>query len=362
MPNICVFPGDGIGPEVVREALSVLATIEEISGRRRFETEEELLGGASYDVHKVPMTDKAMSLAKSADAVLLGAVGGPKWDTLPFEVRPERALLGLRKNLGLFANLRPAKVYTPLLDASPLRRELVEGIDIMVVRELTGGIYFGEPRGVRIVNGVETGINTEIYTRPEIERVARVAFELARKRNRKVMSVDKSNVLEATELWRRIVTEVHGREYGDVELSHMLVDNCAMQLIRWPKQFDVIVTTNLFGDILTDEASMITGSIGMLPSASIGGDVGMYEPIHGSAPDIAGRGVANPLATILSIAMMLKYSFDLPGESLLIEDAVERVLADGYRTGDIFREGPGVRRVGTKEMGGKVREEIRKRS
>ncbi len=362
MPNLCVFPGDGIGPEVVREALGVLRTVEELMGRRSFETEEALLGGASYDVHKVPMTEKALSLAKSADAVLLGAVGGPKWDPLPFEVRPERALLGLRKELGLFANLRPAKVYAPLLDASPLRRELVEGIDIMVVRELTGGIYFGEPRGVRMVNGVETGVNTEIYTRPEIERVARVAFELSRKRGRKVTSVDKSNVLEATELWRRIVTEVHGREYPDVELSHMLVDNCAMQLIRWPKQFDVVVTTNLFGDILTDEASMITGSIGMLPSASIGGDVGMYEPIHGSAPDIAGKGIANPLATILSIAMMLKYSFDLPAEALLIENAVERVLADGYRTADIFREGPGVRRVGTKEIGEKVREAIRRRS
>ena len=362
MPKICVFPGDGIGPEVVREALAVMRTVEEVTGKRRFETEEELLGGASYDVHKVPMTDKALALAKSSDAVLLGAVGGPKWDPLPFEVRPERALLGLRKELGLFANLRPAKVHAPLLDASPLRRELVEGIDLMVVRELTGGIYFGEPRGIRMVNGVETGINTEIYTRPEIERVARVAFELSRKRSRKVTSVDKSNVLEATELWRRVVTEVHAREYKDVELSHMLVDNCAMQLIRWPKQFDVVVTTNLFGDILTDEASMITGSIGMLPSASIGGKVGLYEPIHGSAPDIAGKGVANPLATILSIAMMLKYSFDLPAEADLIEGAVEKVLAGGFRTGDIFREGPGVRRVGTKEMGELVREAIRKRS
>ena len=359
MPKICVFPGDGIGPEVMREGLAVLKTVEEVSGRRRFETEEELLGGSSYDVHGVPMTEKALALAAAADAVLLGAVGGPKWDPLPFEVRPERALLGLRKSLGLFANLRPAKVHAPLLDASPLRRELVEGIDLMVVRELTGGIYFGEPRGISLVNGVETGINTEVYTRPEIERVARVAFDLARKRSRKVTSVDKSNVLEATELWRRIVTEVHGREYRDVELSHMLVDNCAMQLVRYPKQFDVIVTTNLFGDILTDEASMITGSIGMLPSASIGGKVGLYEPIHGSAPDIAGKGVANPLATILSIAMMLKYSFDLPAEGSLIEDAVERVLADGCRTGDIFREGPGVRRVGTSEMGGKVREAIR---
>ena len=362
MPKICVFPGDGIGPEVVREALAVLRTVEEVSGRRRFETEEELLGGASYDAHRVPMTDRAMALAREADAVLLGAVGGPKWDPLPFEVRPERALLGLRKNLGLFANLRPAKVHAPLLDASPLRREFVEGIDLLVVRELTGGIYFGEPRGIRTENGVEVGINTEIYTRPEIERVARTAFELSRKRSRRVTSVDKANVLEATELWRRIVTEVHDREYRDVALSHMLVDNCAMQLVRYPKQFDVIVTTNLFGDILTDEASMITGSIGMLPSASLGGNVGLYEPIHGSAPDIAGKGVANPLATILSVAMMLKYSFDLPAEAAWIEEAVERVLADGYRTGDIYREGPGVRRVGTKEMGEKVRGAIRNRA
>lgn len=359
MKKICVFPGDGIGPEVVREALAVLRTIEEMHGRRLFECEEELLGGASYDAHGIPMTEPALRLATRSDAVLLGAVGGPKWDPLPFEVRPERALLGLRKTLGLFANLRPAKVFGPLLDASPLRRELVEGIDLMVVRELTGGIYFGEPRGVRMIDGVETGINTEVYTRPEIERVARVAFDLARKRRGQVTSVDKSNVLEATELWRKIVTEVHDREFADVQLSHMLVDNCAMQLIRNPRQFDVIVTTNLFGDILTDEASMITGSIGMLPSASLGGRVGMFEPIHGSAPDIAGKGVANPLATILSIAMMLKYSFDMPAEAAMIEKAVERVLADGYRTGDIYREGEG-NRVGTTEMGDRVRQAVLK--
>ncbi|MBI5059371.1 3-isopropylmalate dehydrogenase [candidate division KSB1 bacterium] len=359
--KICVFPGDGIGPEVVREGLAVLRTLEEIAGRKMFETQEELLGGSSYDVHGVPMAPNALALAKASDAVLLGAVGGPKWDVLPFAVRPERALLGLRKELGLFANLRPAVVFAPLLDASPLRRELVEGIDLMVVRELTGGIYFGEPRGVSMVNGVETGINTEVYTRPEIERVARVAFELARKRTRKVMSVDKSNVLEATELWRKVVSEVGAKEYPDVALSHMLVDNCAMQLIRNPRQFDVIVTTNLFGDILTDEASMITGSIGMLPSASLGGKVGLFEPIHGSAPDIAGKGVANPLATILSVGMMLKYSFDMPGEAAWIEGAVTRVLADGFRTGDIFREGEG-NKVGTTEMGERVRDAVRKLS
>ncbi len=358
MKKLCVFPGDGIGPEVMAEGLAVLKTIEQVAGKQMFTTESALLGGSSYDVHGVPMTDQAMALAESSDAVLLGAVGGPKWDALPFAVRPERALLALRKNLGLYANIRPAMVYAPLIDASPLRRELVEGIDIMVLRELTGGIYFGEPRGVSMIDGVETGINTEIYTRPEIERAARMAFELARKRRNHVTSVDKANVLEATELWRKVVTEVHAKEFPDVTLVHMLVDNCAMQLIRWPKQFDVIVTTNLFGDILTDEASMITGSIGMLPSASLGGKVGMYEPIHGSAPDIAGKGLANPLATILSVAMMLKYSFDMPNEAALIDRSVEKVLTDGWRTADIFREGPGVTKVGTIEMGEKVRQAI----
>ena len=358
MPKVCVFPGDGIGPEVIREALSVLRTVEEVSGKKLFDTEEELLGGASYDVHGIPMTDRALSLARSSDAILLGAVGGPKWDQLPFEVRPERGLLELRKTLGLFANLRPAKVYGPLIDASPLRRELVEGIDLLVVRELTGGIYFGEPRGIKVIDGVETGINTEVYCRPEIERVARVAFELGRKRTGRVTSVDKANVLEASVLWRKVVTEVGAAEFPDVVLSHMLVDNCAMQLVRNPKQFDVIVTTNLFGDILTDEASMVTGSIGMLPSASLGGNVGLFEPIHGSAPDIEGKGLANPLAMILSAAMMLEYSFTMARESALIEDAVGKALADGYRTGDIYREGPGVRRVGTSEMGDKVRKAI----
>jgi len=359
MKRICVFPGDGIGPEVTAEALAVLRTVEELRGERLFETKEELLGGAAYDVHGVPMTDEAMALAATADAVLLGAVGGPKWDALPFEVRPERALLALRKNLGLFANIRPATVHPPLVDASPLRRELVEGIDLVVIRELTGGIYFGEPRGVKVIDGVETGINTEVYTRPEIERIARVAFELARKRSGRVCSVDKANVLEATEFWRKVVTEVHDREFPDVELSHMLVDNCAMQLVRWPRQFDVIVTTNLFGDILTDEASMITGSIGMLPSASLGGKIGLFEPIHGSAPDIAGKGLANPLATILSVAMMLRYSFDMTKEAELIEKAVTRVLDEGLRTADIYREAPGTRKVGTKEMGGRVRDVMR---
>jgi 3-isopropylmalate dehydrogenase len=359
--KICVFPGDGIGPEVMREALAVLRTVEKASGNGRFETAEELLGGVSCDAHGVPMTPKALALAKASDAILLGAVGGPKWDVLPFDVRPERGLLNLRRELGLFANLRPAVVFRPLLSASPLRPELVDGIDLMVVRELTGGIYFGQPRGEFVIDGVETGINTEVYTRPEIERVARVAFELARKRTGKVTSVDKSNVLEATVLWRRVVTEVGAKEYPDVALSHMLVDNCAMQIIRNPRQFDVVVTTNLFGDILTDEASMITGSIGMLPSASIGGKTGLYEPIHGSAPDIAGKGVANPLAMILSVAMMLKYSFEMTGEASWIERAVEQVLADGYRTGDIHREGEG-KKVGTAEMGERVRSAVQKLS
>jgi 3-isopropylmalate dehydrogenase len=359
--KICVFPGDGIGKEVMREALAVLRTIEEISGKVRFETEEELLGGACYDVHKVPLTERGLELARSSDAILLGAVGGPKWDALPFESRPERGLLALRRELGLFANLRPAKVFSPLIDASPLRREIVEGIDLIVVRELTGGLYFGTPRGVMTIDGVETGINTEVYTRPEIERVARVAFDLARKRTRKLTSVDKSNVLESSVLWRKVVSEIGAKEYPDVALSHMLVDNCAMQLVRNPRQFDVMVMSNLFGDILTDEASMITGSIGMLPSASLGGKVGLYEPIHGTAPDIEGKGVANPLAMILSVGMMLKYSFDLLPESAWIEGAVEKVLCDGYRTGDIYREGSG-KKVGTTEMGDRVRDAVGKLS
>ncbi len=356
MPKIAVFPGDGIGPEVVREALKILKRIESVFGVS-FEFEEAPLGGASIDAYGVPMTDGAMKLALEADAVLLGAVGGPKWDELPFEIRPERALLALRKNLNLFANLRPAKIYGPLAGASTLKREVIEGVDIMVVRELTGGIYFGEPRGIREENGEEVGINTLVYRRSEIERVARVAFEIARKRSKKLTSVDKSNVLESTELWRKVVTDV-GKEYRDVELNHLLVDNCAMQLVRYPKQFDVLVTTNMFGDILSDEAAMITGSIGMLPSASIGGETGLYEPVHGSAPDIAGKDVANPLATILSVAMMLKYSFDMDEASGAIEKAVEDVLDAGYRTADIASEGTRV--VSCSEMGNRVIEALEK--
>jgi 3-isopropylmalate dehydrogenase len=357
--KICVFPGDGIGKEVMREALAVLKEVEGLSDRCRFETEEELVGGACYDEHKVPLTDRGLSLARSSDAILLGAVGGPKWDGLPFDVRPERGLLTLRRELDMYANLRPAKVFAPLIDASPLRREIVEGIDLMVIRELTGGLYFGKPRGIQVIDGVETGINTEVYTRPEIERVARVGFDMARKKGGKLTSVDKSNVLESSVLWRRVVTEIGAKEYPDVPLSHILVDNCAMQLVRNPRQFDVMVMSNLFGDILTDEASMITGSIGMLPSASLGGKVAMYEPIHGTAPDIEGKGIANPLAMILSVGMMLKYSFDMLREAAWIEAAVERVLADGYRTADLYRGG-GEKKVGTAEMGERVREAVRK--
>lgn len=351
MPKIAVFPGDGIGPEVVREAVRVLVKVGDFTGTS-WEFEEELLGGASIDVCGVPMTDRALRVAREADAILLGAVGGPKWDELSFEIRPERALLGLRKELSLFANLRPAKLFTPLIGASTIKEDIISDVDIMVVRELTGGIYFGEPRGVMMgADGEETGINTLVYTRSEIERVGRVAFEIARKRSRRLTSVDKSNVLESTGLWRKVITELHA-DYGDVSLNHLLVDNCAMQLVRYPRQFDVIVTTNMFGDILSDEAAMLTGSIGMLPSASIGGDTGLYEPVHGSAPDIAGKDIANPMATILSCAMMLKYSFDMDSIAEKIEWAVGAVLEKGFRTADI--QSPGSKVVSCSGMGDRV--------
>jgi 3-isopropylmalate dehydrogenase len=296
----------------------------------------------------VPLPQATLSLAKESDAVLLGAVGGPKWEGLEYSLRPERALLGLREELGLFANLRPAKLYSMLADASTLKREVIEGIDLLVVRELIGGIYFGKPKGIEKTPTGERGINTEVYTTEEIRRIATVAFDAARKRKRKVTSIDKANVLESSELWRRVVTEVH-KSYPDVELHHMYVDNCAMQLVRNPRQFDVIVTTNMFGDILSDEAAMLTGSIGMLPSASIGSRVGMYEPIHGSAPDIAGKNIANPIATIASAAMMLSYSFRLEKEAEAIEQAIFHTLEQGYRTKDI--QSPGCRLVGTVDMG-----------
>jgi 3-isopropylmalate dehydrogenase len=352
--RITLLPGDGVGREIVPEAVRVLEAVAKRRGRR-FEFREAAVGGAAIDRFGVPLPDETLKAALDADAVLLGAVGGPKWEGLDYAIRPERALLGLREQLGTFANLRPAVVFPMLADSSTLKREVIDGIDIMVVRELTGGIYFGKPRGVTPYEGGERGINTEVYTTPEIERIARVAFGLARKRRRLVTSVDKANVLEATELWRKVVTKVHA-EFPDVELKHMYVDNCAMQLIRWPKQFDVIVTTNLFGDILSDEASMLTGSIGMLPSASLGGRVGLYEPIHGSAPDIAGRDVANPIATILSAAMMLRHSFDLEHDAAAIERAVSSVLERGYRTADIMQ--PGMTKTGTREMGGLIADAI----
>jgi len=346
--KIAVFPGDGIGAEVVEQALAVLKMIDGKYGLG-IETEQALVGGCAYDEYGHPLPEASLKLAREADAVLLGAVGGPKWEPLDYAVRPERALLGLRSELDLFANLRPAKIYPALADASPLKREVVEGIDILVVRELVGGIYFGEPKGIeKLADGSERGVNTLVYTTPEIERIARVAFEVAGKRSKKVCSVDKANVLECTELWRRVVTKVH-KDYGDIELSHMYVDNCAMQLVRWPKQFDVIVTTNLFGDILSDISAMLTGSIGMLPSASLSAGRGMYEPVHGSAPDIAGQDKANPIATILSVAMMLQYSLGAPEAARDIEAAVQKVLDDGHRTPDIHTEGKNL--VGCGKMG-----------
>ena len=357
--KIAVLPGDGIGPEVVREGIQVLTQIASLYGFQ-VEYEEGLVGGASIDAYGKPLTDPVLKLVKQSDAVLLGAMGGPKWDGLDYSIRPERALLALRQELGLFANLRPVKLFSALASASTLRREVVEGTDLLVVRELIGGIYFGQPKGVtKLPDGTERGVNTEVYTTPEIERIARVAFEAARRRRKKVTSVDKANVLEATELWRKVVTRFHKENgYGDIALEHMLVDNCAMQLIRNPKQFDVIVTTNLFGDILSDEAAMLTGSIGMLPSASLGGKVGMYEPVHGSAPDIVGKDMANPLATILTVALMLRHSLDQSKAADRIERAVEVVLDEGYRTADIQEKG--CRLVGCKEMGRLVREKIDK--
>ena len=345
--KICILPGDGIGPEITAEAVRVIEVLD-----LKFEMEEALLGGAAVDATGDPYPEATRKLAREADAVLLGAVGGPKWDTLPREQRPERGLLGIRKDLGLFANLRPAILYPELANASSLKPEVVAGLDILIVRELTGDIYFGQPRGIEIRDGERFGFNTMHYTESEIRRIGRVAFEAARKRNKRLCSVDKMNVLETTQLWRDVMIEL-APEYPDVELSHMLVDNAAMQLVRAPKQFDVMVTGNMFGDILSDEASMLTGSIGMLPSASLdANNKGLYEPSHGSAPDIAGQGIANPLATILSVAMMLRYTFNQENAALRIENAVKKVLAQGLRTGDIFE--PGTRKVGTKQMGDAV--------
>ncbi len=353
-PSILMLPGDGIGPEVMMEVRRVTEWFADRRGLE-FQIDEDLVGGAAIDAHGVPVTDATVAKAKAADAVLLGAVGGPQWDELPFEQKPERGLLRLRKELGLFANLRPAMVFDALVDASSLKPDLVQGLDIMILRELTGGVYFGEPRGItELGNGERRGINTQVYDTHEIVRVGRVGFELAQKRNKKLCSVEKANVMESGVLWREEIGKL-AATYPDVELSHMYADNCAMQLVRYPKQFDVIVTDNLFGDMLSDCAAMLTGSLGMLPSASLGEAdkdgkrKALYEPVHGAAPDIAGRGIANPLAMLLSFSMMLRYSFDEPEEAELLERAIERSLAKGKRTADIMS--PGMTQVSTQEMG-----------
>jgi len=353
-PSILILPGDGIGPEVMGEVRKVIGWY----GDKRdiqFDVSEDLVGGAAYDKHGTPLHDDTMAKAQDVDAVLLGAVGGPKYDVLDFSVKPERGLLRLRKEMDLYANLRPAQCFDALADFSSLKKDVVAGLDIMIVRELTSGIYFGEPRGIIEEGNERVGINTQRYTESEIDRVARSAFELAMKRDKKLCSMEKANVMESGILWREVVTEV-GKEYPEVKLSHMYADAGAMQLCRWPKQFDVIVTDNLFGDLLSDAAAMLTGSLGMLPSASLGKPMAngrpkaLYEPVHGSAPDIAGQGKANPIACILSFAMALRYSFDMGEEADRLEAAVEKVLADGVRTADLLGE-EGVTPVSTCEMG-----------
>lgn len=353
--NVAVIPGDGIGPEVTEQALLVLEKIGKLYNHS-FNFTEALAGGCAFDLKGTPLPQETIDICKNSDAVLLGAVGGPKWDTLPGDLRPEKGLLQIRKELGLYANIRPAVLFTPLKEACPLKPELIEGgFDICVVRELTGGMYFGD-KGRKKTDMGEGAYDTELYSEVEVDRITRKAFEIARKRNNKVTNIDKMNVLESSRLWREVVTKTH-EEYSDVTLNHLLVDNAAMQLIRDPKQFDVIVTTNMFGDILSDEASMLTGSIGMLPSASLGeGKFGLYEPIHGSAPDIAGQDKANPLATILSAAMMLRFSFDLETEAKAIENAVQEVLENGYRTGDIYSKE--TKLVGLEAMGKLVVESL----
>ncbi len=354
-PSLLILPGDGIGPEVMAEVRKVIAWYGANRGLG-FDVSEDLIGGAAYDAHGTPLTDETMAKAQDADAVLLGAVGGPAYDDLDFSVKPERGLLRIRKEMDLYANLRPAQCFDALADFSSLKADIVSGLDIMIVRELTSGVYFGEPRGIIREGNERVGINTQRYTESEIARVARSAFELARRRSNKVCSMEKANVMESGVLWREVVTEIHAAEYTDVELSHMYADAGAMQLCRWPKQFDVIVTDNLFGDILSDIAAMLTGSLGMLPSASLGTPMengrpkALYEPVHGSAPDIAGQGKANPIACILSFAMALRYSFDQGEEATRLEQAIEAVLADGLRTADLM--GPaGGSPVSTGEMG-----------
>ena len=346
--KIAVLPGDGIGPEVIAEAVRVLHAVGKSSGAS-FEFEQALVGGAAIDVTGSPLPPPTRKLCQASHAILFGSVGGPKWDNLPQERRAERGLLALRKELDLYANLRPATCFPMLVDASPLKRSVVEGTDIMVIRELTGGLYFGEQRGrTALAGGGERGVNTMVYTTPEIERVARVGFDVARKRRKRLASVDKANVLTVSQLWREVVTTV-AREYPDVTLEHVLVDNCAMALVQKPTHFDTIVTENTFGDILSDEAAILAGSMGMLPSASIGGRVGLYEPVHGTAPDIAGQGIANPIAAVLSAAMLLRYSLNMGPEADRIEAAVRRALEQGHRTRDIAAKGDKV--LGTREMG-----------
>ncbi|HEY3066913.1 MAG TPA: 3-isopropylmalate dehydrogenase [Methylomirabilota bacterium] len=353
--RIAVLPGDGIGQEVTPEAVSVLKAVGKATGAG-FEFEEALVGGAALDAAGTPLPPRTLALCRESHAILFGAVGGPRWDDAPHEKRPERGLLAIRKELDLYANLRPARCFPMLVDASPLKRAVVESTDLMVIRELTGGLYFGEPRGVeRFPDGGARAVNTMVYTTREIERVARVAFDVARKRRRRLASVDKANVLVVSQLWREIVTGV-GKEYPDVELEHVLVDNCAMALVHRPTRFDTIVTENTFGDILSDEAAILAGSMGMLPSASLGGAVGLYEPVHGTAPDIAGQGIANPIAAILSAAMLLRYSLNMLTDADRIETAVLRVLESGQRTADIA--GRGEKAVGTRAMGAAVVREL----
>jgi 3-isopropylmalate dehydrogenase len=361
--HLLLLPGDGIGPEVMAEVERVIGVFSK-RGKVAFSTEKALVGGAALDAHAIPVTDETVAKAHVADAVVFGAVGGPKWDKMPFDKRPEGGLLRLRKELDLFANLRPAICFPALAEASSLKREIVEGLDILILRELTGGTYFGEPKEiVTLADGQKRAVDTTLYTTREIERIARVAFDLARKRRNKVHSAEKRNVMQTGVLWNQVVTAVHQAEARDVQLEHILADACAMQLVRNPKQFDVIVCDNLFGDMLSDEAAMLTGSIGMLPSASLGAPdaktgkrKALYEPVHGSAPDIAGQGLANPIAAIASYGMALRYSLDLAREADLIDKAIAGVLAQGYRTGDIMQ--PNMRKVGTSEMGAAVEREL----
>jgi 3-isopropylmalate dehydrogenase len=363
--SLLLLPGDGIGVETIAEVERLITFFNSKSNTVRFHVERDLVGGAAYDAHGVAITDEAMDKAQKADAVMFGAVGGPKWAGVPYQHRPEAGLLRLRKDLDLFANLRPAICYPALADASSLKRELVEGLDIMIVRELTGGVYFGEPKEiVTLENGEKRAVDTQVYTTHEIERITKVAFDLARKRRNLVHSAEKNNVMRTGVLWKQVATDVHKSYALDVKLEHILADNCAMQLIRNPKQFDVIVTDNLFGDVLSDEAAMMTGSLGMLPSASLGAPdpktgrrKALYEPVHGSAPDIAGRGLANPIATIASFGMALRYSFDMGREADLVDAAIARVLDKGLRTGDIMQ--PGMTKVGTGDMGKAIEAELK---